>query len=511
MRSHPHRSRWSVAALLTAALLASACGPGKKSADEPSRSDGGVTASDLPDCPVGAFEDASGRTEVVFWHSYVGNTLNALSTIVDGYNASQDKVSVRLESQGINYEELRKNYEAAAAADQLPALVAGEDTWTQYMIDNGTTLPAQACIEADDDERAHIDDVLPGITAAYSASEVQWPAAFGASTVVLYFNRDHFTAAGLDPDNPPETLEELRAAAEQLAALPDGTGPGGEPFAMKLDPWFVENMLSANDQILVNHENGRDGNRATESELDNPSTSTILDWLAGMKRDGLLNAIPSTTLIDHYIAVATQKSSMLIETSTAATLIDQVTSSANGLQLSEVVDPETAKQFAGFDGFKVAFSVGVGEVPGIEVSGKGQAGGSAIYMTNTGSDAVQAAAWDFLKYFNETPQQVTWTREGSYLPVRESAQAALNDDPTWQESQRGKWITTAFDSMKGLSPDFPGPLIGPYDKVRETYRSMLEAIALGDAATAPEQVAPAIATADSAINDALAQYNQTTR
>jgi len=505
------RSRVAIGALAAAALLTAACGSGKTESGEPTKSDGGVTASKLPPCPVDAFKDATEPVEVVFWHSHVGNTQAALAKIVDSYNASQDTVKVRLESQGINYTELRKNFEAGVSAGQLPAIVSGEDTWTQYMIDSGSTLPAQSCMEADEDLRAQVDDLLPGIKAAYSVAEVQWPAAFGASTVVLYYNRSHFTAAGLDPDKPPTTLSELRTAAEALKKVPAPAGPNGEPFAMKLDPWFIENMVSAEDQTIVDHENGRDGSRATASTLSNPSTEEALNWLAAMKRDGLLNAIPSTTLIDHYIAVATQKSSMLIETSTAATLIDQVTSSENGLDLSDVVDAETAKQFEAFNGFKVEFEVGVGEVPGISQSGKGQAGGAAFYMTNTGPDEVQSAAWDFLKYFNEVDNQVIWTSEGSYLPVRESAEKKLNEDPAWAASQRGKWITTAYNSMKGLSPDFPGPLIGPYDKFRAAEESLLEAIGLGAPEAAEAAVAPALEAANATIDEALTKYNQTTR
>lgn len=506
------RFRLAACALASAALVATACGPGKDSSSGGSASDGGVSTSTLPKCPVDAFKKESGKTEVVFWHSHVGATQAALQKIVDGYNASQDKVEVRLESQGVNYEELRRNYDQGLSAKQLPAIVSGEDTWTQFMIDNGTTLPAQSCINADKDPRAKIDDVLPGVVAGYSANGVQWPVAFGASTVVLYMNTQQFQAAGLDPANPPTTLTELRAAAEKLKAIEGQPGgPTAEPLAMKLDPWFIENMLSADDKTLVNEDNGRDGKRATKATIDTDTTRELLDWLAKMKQDGLLNAISSTSLIDHYVAVATGKSSMLLETSTAATIIDQVTSSDKGLKLSDVVDAKTAEQFKAFDGFKVPFKVGVSAVPGIKVAGRGQVGGAAIYLTNTGSDAVQSAAWDFLKYFNETSNQVIWTREGSYLPVRESAQKALNDDPTWAASQRGQWITTAFNSMKDLSPKFPGPLIGPYDKFRDAERAMLEKIALGDAATAVANVDPALKEATTTIDDALAKYNATTK
>lgn len=60
-------------------------------------------------------------------------------------------------------------------------------------------------------------------------------------------------------------------------------------------------------------------------------------------------------------------------------------------------------------GFKVPFEVGVAPYPGITEAGKGQIGGSAFYVTKTGSDAVQSAAWDFMKYFNEIDNQVLWT------------------------------------------------------------------------------------------------------
>ncbi|MCB1285543.1 MAG: extracellular solute-binding protein, partial [Microthrixaceae bacterium] len=202
----PHRSRLAIAALAASALLGTACGEGTTDTGTEAPSDGGVNASTLPDCPVGAFENETGSTKVVLWTSAVGATLATLRSIATDYNSSQNKVEVVVETQGIKYEELRKNFETGVSAKQLPAIVMGEDTWTQYMIDNGVTMPAQACINADDDERAHAyDDMLPGVTAAYTSSEVLWPGAFGASTVVLYFNKNHFTAAGLDPENPPTT------------------------------------------------------------------------------------------------------------------------------------------------------------------------------------------------------------------------------------------------------------------------------------------------------------------
>ena len=41
---------------------------------------------------------------------------------------------------------------------------------------------------------------------------------FNTSGPVLYYNKKAFTAAGLDPEQPPATLDEVRAAAEKLKA-----------------------------------------------------------------------------------------------------------------------------------------------------------------------------------------------------------------------------------------------------------------------------------------------------
>lgn len=508
------RSRSALAALTASALLATACGSGKTDTSEGVPSDGGVNESSLPDCPVDAFNEADGTTEVVVWTSFVGATLATLKGIAADYNASQDKVSVRVENQGITYPELRKQFETAVSAKQLPAIVTAEDTWTQYMIDNGVTMPVQACINADDDERANAyDDMLPGVTAAYTASEVLWPGAFGASTVVLYFNTDHFVQAGLDPENPPTTYEELKVAAEKLQATLGATNPNYKALALRLDSWFVENTVSAMGETFVNNDNGRNGTRATESTIDNAATVDMLTWLATMKDAGLLNAVESSSFIDHYLAVATKASSMLLETSTSATLVDQITGSAGGINLADILDEETAKQFESFNGISVDIKVGVGEGPSLEAGkgGNGQVAGSAFYLTNTGSDAVVAGAWDFLKFFNETQNQVRWTSEGSYMPTRAAAAEALDADPAWAASQRGQWINTAYESMKNLDPDFPGPLAGPYAKIRDIVQASLEAIALPNDGGAVARVQPTLDSASAEITAALEQYNKTTR
>jgi sn-glycerol 3-phosphate transport system substrate-binding protein len=471
MSPRPRRRLFLLPLLAVLALLAAACGGGDDTADGGGDTGGG---SDLPTCPVDALDDADGPTEITVWHAWVGLTKRTIESIAEDYNASQDKVEVKVEAQG-NYEEMLAKYEAALAdPESLPDIVLSEDTTTQFMIDSGTVMPAQACIDADPDAKAFYDQVLPAVTSGFTVEDTLWPAAFSVSQPVLYANENHLTAAGLDPAALPGTLDELRAAAEQIKAA---NIPGvQEPLVLRLDSWYLEHLLTGAKQPIVDQNNGRDG-LATESELVNDKTTEVYEWFQSMYDDGLLKAIPYSQPYDQLFAMALGTSSMLIDTSTAIT-------SVNGA-IEGTLDPADIGLEAGsldLSSFDLGgLTIGVGLNPGFTEPGQGQIGGAGWYMVDNGEEAPVAAAWDFLKYFNETPQQVRWTLEGSYLPVSEAAR----EDPTLQKefetTRRGQWLAVASSSLEDLDPDFPGPVFGPYNEFRASVRDSFEKITLGGA------------------------------
>ena len=50
----------------------------------------------------------------------------------------------------------------------------------------------------------------------YSINGVLWPASMNPNSLLLYYNKDHFTEAGLDAEAPPQTLAEVAEAAKTL-------------------------------------------------------------------------------------------------------------------------------------------------------------------------------------------------------------------------------------------------------------------------------------------------------
>jgi len=479
------RSLTAVALAGLAALAAVACGPA-----------GGGALTYATECPVDALDDADGPVDITVWHSYVGQTEQALTAIADRYNEAQDRVNVSIQSQGVGYIELQQAYERAIPADDLPAIAILEDTYTQSLADLGTVLPAAQCAAADGYE--DYEEFLPIVTDYYSVpgtvngeeTDVLLPGAVNLATALLYYNRDHFRAAGLDPDDPPETLDEV---AEAARALRDA-GVTEQPFVWNMQPWMVEFWLTGAGGPLVDNNNGRDLEGAQAAAFDNPTTHRLYEFLAGMRDEGLINALPGTDgQFDHYFAMGLGQASMTVETSTAVTTINAVLEgTATGEDLG--VD---------FDIPQIDINLDAAEFPGLDEPGVGQMGGGVWYLASTVSAEEQAAGWDFMKFFNEVEQQQLWHQTGSYLPTRVDSAEDPAVQRFWENERSGIWLNRAYDLALGLDPDFPGPLIGPYRQVRDIVGDSLDRMMLEGAS--PDDV---IARANEEIDAALERYNE---
>lgn len=475
----------SLAMATAAALLAAACGGGDDDTGAPPETDAEV---ELPVCPVDALEEADGPVEVVVWHTQTARPLDTLVALVEEYNVSQDQVRVRLESQGASYDEIQRKFNEALPSRQLPAVVVVDDTFTQSMADSGVVLPAQSCFEADGYD---LDQLVDTARSYYTIDGVLWPATAGLGNVLLYYNRDHYRAAGLDPDDPPETLAELQ---EHAQAIKDAN-VAAAPFAHEMSSWKVEFWLTGAGSSVVDNDNGRGPDETATATLEgNDEAIELLTWFQGMQDAGLLNAVPATPgQIDQYLALASQASSILIDTSSAATSIEAF---LGGEEITGV--DGTPDDASGLD-------LGVGTFPGLTGPGQTQMGGDAWYVMSTTPEEVQAAAWDFMRFMNGAHAQAQNLLGGSYMPWL----AAANDDPevasyyAGEGGIAGAWLKLANDLVGAIDPAFPGPLIGPYDEFRDAIEEALDRLVFGDAT--PEE---ALAGAQRAVDAALERYNE---
>jgi sn-glycerol 3-phosphate transport system substrate-binding protein len=487
MLSRSRLRRSSFIAIASVALVATACG------GDDGGGGGAEPATDAA-CPVDALEQADGPIEIDVWHTEIGLNVKALEKIAERYNESQDKVTVRLQYQGTFEEQLKKYEDASADPGSLPDIVAPDDTVTQYMADSGTVIPVQACIDADPEAAEIYDDMVPIVEAAYSIDDVLWPGAFSAAGAATFVNESHFEAAGLDPATDlPTTLEELRQVAQTIK---DADIPGLEaPLVMRIEAWPLEFLTSGALQPVVDNDNGRSG-LATTSEYANDITLEILEYLQAMEADGLLKYTDNADVISPFLAMATESSSMLIDSSSAIRTVD---GAVQGTLTPDQIGLEADQDLSGFVFPELRLTVG--ELPGLTEPGKGQMGGAAWYVVAGDDDARIAASWDFMKFFNSTEQQVTWAMEGSYFPVRRSAAEDPDLQAYWNDTQPGRWMAQAYKGFTTLDPDFPGPVIGPYREFRLQVRNGIEAIIFGG-----EDPAAAMEDVDTAFQESLDEY-----
>jgi sn-glycerol 3-phosphate transport system substrate-binding protein len=475
------------AAALAAALVAAAC------SEPPTTGSGNAVAigpgGQLPDCPLDALDEATGPVEVNLWYGgLVGSTKATMEDIVARFNASQDQVRVTANDQGASYEEIYRKYQSASATpEQLPDLIYLEDTQLQAMIDGGQVLPAQACMEAAGYDLTNIESAA---RSTYTVGDVLYPGYMNASTPVLYYNKAHWVKAGVDPNKPPQTLDEIYTQAK---ALKDA-GVSEKPLSFRVSRWFFETWLTGIGESIVNNGDGRRA-PATKATFATPEADDLVGWLKKMNDDGLLNAFANTEgSIDQYLALATQQSSMLIETSAASSTIadalgGNVTAAEAGIDFdASVLD-------------KAQLVPGAAAMPGIEAPGKVFPTGGAFYILNTSEPAQQAGSWKFLEYMLRPEIGKIWHLNGGYLPIVK----AVEDDPEvqafWNDQLAGVLLKPAVDQLASADPDRPGPLIGPYVNEALAIENALDAVLFEN-----QDVPESLARAQDEVTQSLERY-----
>lgn len=429
-----HRFLTLAAVLATASTALVACGGG--GGDDGGGGGGGGGASGA-ECPIGAIDEAGGGpVEITMWHSMTRENEAELQALAEEFNSSQEDVVVSLVNQ-TSYDETNEKFRAGLTSGDLPDLIQMEDIFTQQMIDSQAALPAQACIDA---ENYDLSDYIPRVVDYYTVEDTLWPMPFNVSNPVLYYNKAAFEQAGLDPEQPPTSLEELRSASEQITASGYEYG-----LALKVEGWYLEQWFAKAGVEYVDNGNGRDA-RATAVEFDNDPGLELFEFLSGMVADGLAvtNERIGAGAIDNYLAVANGKAAMTIDTSAALGTIDALLFSG---------------QFPGV-------TLGVGNMPGPDGEGGVLVGGGALYMMNQSSPEKQEAAWRFAKFLNESENMAEWAAATGYIPIRESS---VNEPVLQERYAELPELKVAYDQLLAGADNVAtaGPVIGDYRGVRD--------------------------------------------
>ena len=240
----------SLVAVLLLSVTVGACGGGEKGAPPPE------TPGASP---------ATGPVTIEFWHSEAGSNADTLNRLVDRFNASQNDVRVHASFQG-TYQEAAAKLIASLGTGQVPA-VLGDGT-AQMIIDSGAVTPIQDFVDRDGYDLSDLD---PKGLQYYTYQGKLWAMPFAMDTSLLYYNKVAFREVGLDPEKPPQDLEEVRQYSEKLLKRDASGNVVRSGIALDIANW-MERVFAAHGDLWVDHGNGHEG-RATKVLFDNDTGS----------------------------------------------------------------------------------------------------------------------------------------------------------------------------------------------------------------------------------------------
>jgi sn-glycerol 3-phosphate transport system substrate-binding protein len=434
---------------------------------------GATPAGAADSCPLAALKKAKKPVEITMWHSMPRQNGETLRALTDEFNASQTDVKVNLVDQ-VTYEDTFTKYKAGLSSGDLPDVVQLQGEDQQQMIDTRTVLPASVCAKAD---KYSFSDFLPRVVSFYTVRGTMYAMPFNTSGPVLFYDKNAFRKAGLDPEAPPKTLADVRAASEKLKSSGAVKIAG---LGLKVDPGYFQQWRALAGKLTVNNSNGRKA-RATKAVFNDASGREIFKWMSDMVKDGLAETNPQlgSSAFDDLTGIGNGNHAMAIDTSAALGTV------------------ETVLAGGGYPDFQL----GIGPMPAPTGNGAVSVQGGELFIVNKSAPEKQAAAWQYLKFLDTAESQATWAAGTGYLPIVKKAAASAKVRDLWAKSPGYK---VAYDQLlKGSNnAATAGAVIGPSPTVADIVRDAENSMFLQS--TKPDQALKDAATKATA---AIVDYN----
>lgn len=232
---------------------------------------------------AGAAAPASAQpVDIQFWHGLTQPLGGMLEQIAADFNATQNQYRIQASFRGA-YPETMVAAIAAFRASQAPHIVQMFEVGTGTMMAAGRAIKPLHELLAETNTRIDFSDYLPGVRGYYSLPDGRMMSMpFNSSTSVVFYNKDAFRRANLNPDQFPETWEGVEAAARALRAAGVTC-----PMTSAWPTWTQIEQFSAIHNIpLATQGNGMGGLNA-ELRINNPLMLRHISNLVTWQREGL--------------------------------------------------------------------------------------------------------------------------------------------------------------------------------------------------------------------------------
>lgn len=342
------------------------------------------------------------------------------------------------------------------------AILGNSELYSMLSLD--AIIPLDDLIAADEDGEEFINDFWPAfLENSYYEGKI-YSIPFQRSTIIMYYNKDAFAAAGLDPETPPTTWEELIEYAQKLT-IRDESGnvtqwgvqiSTNDPFTFS--PFVMQNSLNGENLMT---EDGKTALYNTEENVEALQFLVDLSQKNQVMPEGVIVWADSTS---NFMA------------GTAAMLYMSSGSLTNVLNNTD-------------------FEVGTAFLPAGKRYGSAT-GGANFYILDGISDEKLAATWKFIRWITEPERAAQWSIDTGYVATRKSCFDL--------DLLKDYFAIVPQAETAGNQLEYAGSELMLYDNTRcwDALKNAIDA-----AMTLTKTPAEALADAQAEVDEILSEYN----
>jgi sn-glycerol 3-phosphate transport system substrate-binding protein len=323
------------------------------------------------------------------------------------------------------------------------------------------------------------------VASYYTIAGTLYSMPFNSSAPVMFFDKNAFKAAGLDPNKRIWTYDEVAAAAKALTKKDSSGKVIRHGIGFTLYSWILEEELATQGELFADPANGRQS-RAQKLVFNSAAGEKWLNFLKSTIDSGSGESFG----IDGGANSSARDAAFV--TGEASITFNSIAGLRGYIKSAK----DTCK---GVD-------VGVAYIPRpAGAQGGVIIGGASLWITNTGTSEEQAGSWDFVKFAASPSIQAFFASNTGYYPPHMAAYAekemkdALVLYPQFQ---------VAIDELRATkaSSATQGAVFGTFVKARANIQTAMEQFITGKVASAKQ----ALDSAASMSTSELAEYNSMT-
>ena len=450
----------AAAGLVVSAMALSACSGGTGSSESAA---GGASSQAAGGEEAGGAEEASDDAlHLTFYYPVnVGGSAAALiEQICADFNAENPDIVVEPVYTG-NYDDTVTKIQTAIQGGTPPDVFVSLATQRFTMASTGMAMPLDDLIAADGEEgQAYIDDFLDGFMLDSYVDGQIYSIPFQRSTMVLFYNKDAFEEVGLDPEDPPETWEEVVEYGQKLTnenryGVGLALNSGSAQWAFT--GFCLQN--SANGENLMTE----DGKQVL---FDTPENVEALQFWLDLQNKYQIMAPGIVQWIDLPTQFLAGEVALIYHTT------------GNMANINDNAE----------------FEFGTAFLPGHKRVAAPTGGGNFYISSGISEERVQAA-WKFIKFATETERAAQWSLDTGYVATRESCFETDLIKNYYEELPQAK---VAYDQIP-----YSGPELTTYNaaEIWRVLNDNIQAAVVGDAT--PQE---ALTAAQEQATEILAEY-----